>query len=324
MPLTRCFFALCQQIRARALSKAKAALKAPANSVILLAGGTSSDFDLYDTDVLKCEFRQEAFFLYLFGLNEPDCYGALDLETGESLLFVPPTSDDSQRWNGTRRPLSYHTDRYGVSATYLTDDLITELSRRGTKQLFTLYGENTDSDRFTTTIPKAKGLEAFANDSKQLHPFLSELRVHKTPLEIEVLRLGNLISSQAHVYVMRHIREGLSELQLEALFKSWCAFHGGSRHCAYTVSEAQQTADGGRLALLCASLARSCRICQLSAHFRTSALFVAVYSFLFLFFFFLSLLLSVSVVPVLTVPFYTTVTRLVRTSVFCKMVTHVS
>lgn len=213
---------------------AKAQLNAPAGSVILLQGGTSLDFDLYDSDTSKCDFRQEAFFLYLFGVNEPDCFGLLDLDSGSTLFFTPEVSDESQRWNGTRRPLEYHTQRYGFSETLLTSQLLDTLKSRNVKQLYTLYGQNLDSDAFTRTVPQLDGLSAFANDTAKLHPLLCELRVHKTPMEIEVLRLANLVSSQAHVYVMRHIREGLSEMQLEALYKAWCHFHGGSRHCAYT------------------------------------------------------------------------------------------
>jgi Xaa-Pro dipeptidase len=209
-------------------------LGAPAHSVILLSGGTTADWDLYDSDVCKADFRQEAYFQYVFGVNEPDLVGVLDLDTQETLLFIPETTEDSQRWNGTRRPLSYHTERYGVSETFLTDDLDAVLAKRGVKQLFTLFGKNLDSGNVTSTVPKFVGMEKYANDNVKLHPLLTELRVFKTDREIEVLRLSNLISSQAHVYVMRHIHSGLSELQLEALYKSWCQFHGGSRHCAYT------------------------------------------------------------------------------------------
>ena len=222
------------QIRARVFAAAKAQLGAPAGSVLLLAGGTSVDFDLYDSDVSKCDFRQEAFFLYLFGLNEPDCFGLLDIDREEAILFVPEVTDDSQRWNGTRRPLEYYSDRYGVQATFLNTDLHATMQKRGVKQLYTLFGENLDSGATTRTVPVFDGIKEYAQDTSKLHPLLVELRVLKTPREIEVLRLSNLVSSQAHVYVMRHIQAGMSEMQLEALYKAWCHFHGGSRHCAYT------------------------------------------------------------------------------------------
>jgi len=221
-------------IRARVFDAARAQLSPKEHSVVLVKGGTSVDFELYDTDVLKCEFRQEAFFLYLFGLNEPDCYGALDLATGETMLFVPATSDEAERWEGNRRPVEYWTQRYGVSATFHVDQLAATLKSRGTKHLYTLYGQNTDSGAFTRTVPDFAGIADFTTDTTKLYPLLAELRVFKTAEEIEVLRLGNFLSSQAHVYVMRHIRAGLSEIQLEAQYKAWCAFHGGARHMAYT------------------------------------------------------------------------------------------
>lgn len=71
----------------------------------------------------KCPFRQESFFRYLFGINEPDCFGVLDLERKESLLFVPYAHDDHERWNGERRELSYYSKRYGITATYWTSNL---------------------------------------------------------------------------------------------------------------------------------------------------------------------------------------------------------
>ena len=67
-----------------------------------------------------------------------------------------------------------------------------------------------------------------------LSPIICELRVFKTSKEIEYLRMANLVSSKAHIYVMRHCKVGMTEIQLEALFKAYCAYYAGSRHVAYT------------------------------------------------------------------------------------------
>lgn len=67
-----------------------------------------------------------------------------------------------------------------------------------------------------------------------LHPVLTELRVHKTPLEIAHLRRACVMSAKAHVYVMRHIKPGMSELQCEMLYKAWAGYFGAARHMAYT------------------------------------------------------------------------------------------
>lgn len=225
---------LTLEVRKRAISKMMTALQPTKNAAVVLKGGTEQDFALYDSDTDKCPFRQEAFFHYLFWINEPDCYGVIDLERQESLLFVPEIPDSAERWNGTRLPLSYYTERYGVDATYLTKDLASELARRNLSHLFVLYGVNSDSGSATTTTADFDGIDRFTVDKAALHPLLCELRVHKTPKEIELLRVGSLISSQAHIYVMRHIKPRTTELQCEALFKSWTAYYGGARHMAYT------------------------------------------------------------------------------------------
>jgi len=223
--------AIGQQVRARFFEKWSGETK---EAAVVLKGGVSEEWALYDSDTDKTEFRQEAFFRYLFPINEPDCYAVLDLEKKHSILFVPFIPDSAERWNGERRPLEWYTEMYGVTVTHLTDDIAKELKARNIKKLFTLYGQNGDSDRFTTTVADFKGIEEFTVDKAVLHPFLSELRVHKTPLEIELMRIGALVTCQAHVYVMRHIKPGMFELHCEAMFKAWTGYFGASRHVAYT------------------------------------------------------------------------------------------
>nr|CAD7572387.1 unnamed protein product [Timema californicum] len=59
-------------------------------------------------------------------------------------------------------------------------------------------------------------------------------RLIKTPLEIDVLRYANKISSDAHIQVMRKIRPGMMEYQCESVFLNYCYTVGGCRHVAYT------------------------------------------------------------------------------------------
>lgn len=228
------FKAMAAEIRANVIKAFRASIPDASNSAIVIKGGTEADFALYDSDCLKTEFRQEAFFQYLFGLNEPDCYGVIDCATGETVLFVSEVPADAERWNGPNRPFAYYREKYGVDQAYSTADIERVLHERGVKTLHTLWGRNSDSGESTKTVPDFKGIESFNVDNSLLYPLLAELRVFKTAKEIDLLRVACIVSSQAHVYVMRHIRPGMTEFQLEALYKAWCHYHGAARHMAYT------------------------------------------------------------------------------------------
>ena len=53
-----------------------------------------------------------------------------------------------------------------------------------------------------------EGITKFHLDKTTLHPIISECRVHKTDLELAVMRYANKISSEAHKYVMLNIKDG--------------------------------------------------------------------------------------------------------------------
>ena len=135
------------------------------NAVILLKGGTSDMFQLYDNDTTITTFRQESYFRYLFIANIPDCYGMIDLNTNETIL-LPHITEASERWNGERLPMSYYSQRYSMDYTYEVDDLISILYQRNITKLYTLYGQNTDIGTYTTTIINKDDIDMLIKSSK--------------------------------------------------------------------------------------------------------------------------------------------------------------
>ncbi|KAL8454923.1 hypothetical protein Emag_001289 [Eimeria magna] len=204
-------------------------------SVALLEGGTSEEWMLYSSDCNKAPFRQEAFFHYLIGVNEPDLFAALVLYSGEVLLFTPRVSPDALRFMGPPRDPDFYRNRYSVTDVIEVDrveDVESELKRRGVRTLHVLRGVNSDSGRSIQPPKALSSLSSFNVDDSVLFEILTHCRVHKTPLEVEHLAAACLCSSQGHCYVARHMRPQMVEGQGEALFKAYVGFAGGARHVA--------------------------------------------------------------------------------------------
>ncbi len=67
----------------------------PKNSIAFFKG--ASEVPMYSSDVNYPEY-QEAFFYYLFGVTEMDCYGIIDFENEKATLFVPNYDKFYQIW----------------------------------------------------------------------------------------------------------------------------------------------------------------------------------------------------------------------------------
>ncbi|RDX74139.1 Xaa-Pro dipeptidase, partial [Mucuna pruriens] len=206
----------------------------PLHGFVLLQGGEEQT--RYDTDHIEL-FRQESYFAYLFGVKEPGFYGAIDVATGNSILFAPRLPSEYAVWLGEIKPLSSFKENYMVSTACFSDEIANVLQQHyqgaGKPLLFLLHGLNTDSDNFSKPA-EFQGIDKFDKDLTILHPILTECRVIKSELEIALIQYANDISSEAHVEVMRKTKVGMKEYQLESIFLHHTYMYGGCRHCSYT------------------------------------------------------------------------------------------
>jgi len=197
---------------------------------VVLEGG--KELYQYDTDA-ELLFRQESNFYYLFGINEPNCYGVFDLDAKESILFIPRLGVEYEVWCGKVKPCAFYKEKYAVDDVQFADELAAVLKKRNIQVVHTLYGKNTDSGCFTKEA-QFSGREEFKVNNSVLYNELTECRVFKSDYEIQLLRYVNDVSSQAHIQVMREVKVGMYEYELEAIFKYYTFRRGGCRYLAYT------------------------------------------------------------------------------------------
>lgn len=202
----------------------------PAGAMVLLQGGEQSQRYCTDTDVV---FRQESYFHWTFGVLEPDCFGAVEVDTACAILFFPHLPPEYAIWMGKIHGQEHFKEKYEVDEVYYTDEIAEVLQEKSPSVLLTLRGLNSDSGHYCREAA-FDGISKFKVDSKILHPEIAECRVFKTPQELEVMRYVNRVSSEAHKEVMKRVRPGMTEFEMESLFQHFCYSQGGCRHMSYT------------------------------------------------------------------------------------------
>ena len=170
-------------------------------------------------------FRQNSDFYYLTGFPEPDAVAVLDPghETDRYLLFVRPRDPDAESWTGRRAGVSGAVERYGADAAYPIADLERHLRDRirGRSALFYAGGDPRHDAMIQRVLRAGGSLRArtgVATPTRVIDPapVLSELRIRKSPAEIEMLREACRISAAGHAEAMRFAGPGMVEREVQA------------------------------------------------------------------------------------------------------------
>lgn len=199
------------------------------NSVLLFQGG--KDFHRYDTDV-DFIFKQESFFAYLFGINEPNFYGAIDMNTEESILFIPELPENMAVWIGPNKTKEFYKNKYGVDHVDYTHNIKTYLLNKNIKSVYLPKGINMYSNRENEPVV-FDGMGSFKLNYTLLMDALCEARVIKSEKELNLMRFVNKISSEAHIDVMKNANLCTYERELESHFLHYINKNYGCRHVSY-------------------------------------------------------------------------------------------
>ncbi|VDK57993.1 unnamed protein product [Anisakis simplex] len=189
--------------------------KCKKGTAVLLQGGSHQE--RYNIDSTDYVFRQESYFFWAFGVHEPDFYGAIDIDTGRSILFAPKLDPDYEIWHGRIESAEWFRTKYEVDEVHISDEntVAETLKKMGFHHLLLLRAENTDSGN---VLPPArfKGSNFFTLDTETLYPIITNLRVFKTDSELEVMRYACKVSADAHRAAMSVAKPGMYQYQMES------------------------------------------------------------------------------------------------------------
>jgi len=170
-------------------------------------------------------FRQDSDFWYLTGFGHPHAVAVLRTDGGPPYtLFVEPRDEGAETWTGYRPGVEGARRDYGADAAFPIETLHEQLPGiiEHAERIFHTLGRSAALDQQLTEIldnlrvRSRQGVvpaEAIVDPRSRLH----EMRLHKEPAEIEVMRRAAAISAEAHQQAAALAESGRFEYELEAM-----------------------------------------------------------------------------------------------------------
>jgi len=181
-------------------------------------------------------FRQDSDFWYLTGFDHPDAVAILSTRKGPAFtLFVQPRDRAAETWTGYRPGVDGAVDDYGADAAFPIEELSTKLPDllRGADRIYHMLGRSTDIDQRVIALQEeirrqSRGGILPANELIDPRLLLHEMRLIKTPAEVEIMQRAADISFEAHRRAASICLPGRYEYELEAELTYAFRARGGS------------------------------------------------------------------------------------------------
>lgn len=188
-------------------------------------------------------FRQDSYFWYLTGFNEPNA-ALLLIKTEDAekaVVFLRPRDPLLETWNGRRLGVECAPQKLNVNEAYSIEEFATVLPKI-LKNLTALYHVpeiHTWGDKLVT--------ESAVSFSEILdwRPMLSEMRLIKSPNEIRLMQQAGQITALGHIKAMQTTRPNRFEYEIESDI-----LHEFNRHCARFPSYNSIVAGGNNACIL--------------------------------------------------------------------------
>ncbi len=181
-------------------------------------------------------YRPSSDILYLTGLEEPEVILVLKPNEPEGhlfTLFVRPRNEEREIWEGRRLGPEQAKEQLGADQVFTIDEWEDKLPDLlvGAERLYYQMGLYPDWDPNILNLLKkaqrqAKSGKKAPRTIVEPGTLVHEMRLIKTPDEIELMRQAAAISAEAHRRAMAVTRPGMEEYQLEALLQYHFRVHG--------------------------------------------------------------------------------------------------
>jgi len=188
----------------------------------------------YDTEF---KFHQDPDFYYLTGFPEPDAIAVIDPSNKKNpyTLFVRPRDPKMETWYGRREGVDGAKKNYGADKALPIEKFQSELAKmvNGHEKLFYRFAVDQKLDQQILTYLSA---QRFRRQKTAYPPhtivdpilLIHDMRLHKTPDEIELMQRSADIAAEGHILAMQSVKPGMNESNIEAIIEHYFRMNGAS------------------------------------------------------------------------------------------------
>jgi Xaa-Pro aminopeptidase len=186
-------------------------------------------------------FRQDSDFWYLTGFDHPNAIALLRTDGGpEYTLFIEPRDRQMETWTGYRPGIEGAREDYGADEAFPQAEFLNQLPDvvRRSKHIYHSLGYASEIDRAITDALngmrlRSRAIDAPADTIVDPRSIVHEMRLHKEPAELDIMRRASAISREAHEAGARFAKGGAYEYEVEAVIE-YTFRRRGARGPAYT------------------------------------------------------------------------------------------
>ena len=183
------------------------------------------------------KFRQDSDILYLTGFEEPGTIVVLRPDHPQTpfVMFVRPRNPADEIWTGRRAGVDGAVKTFGADIAYAIDDADARLPDliSGAAEVHYHFGRDPELDeRVLRLMGRLRAAERRGRRApvRLVDARLSvhEMRLFKSPAELDVQRRAADITALAHVAAMQAARPGVHEYEIEGLIDYTFRKHGAT------------------------------------------------------------------------------------------------
>ena len=173
-----------------------------------------SDIERRRNDGCDYPFRQDSYFWYLTGFNEPNSALLLRKQQGEqqAIIFVRPSDKLLEIWNGRRLGVDNAPQTLLVDTAYAIDEFVPQFKNLVQKQTALYYAPK--QHPWGDTLLEQSTVEFLSVFNWK--PMLGEMRLFKSENEIALMQQAGQISALAHIKAMQQTRPNRLEYEVES------------------------------------------------------------------------------------------------------------